>query len=198
MAAVAARAHCPAALTLPVRLDECGFRDRRCGLARTDLVQRRILCQAPLPQSGRHRRSLPSRALRGSRGCRTSARLARPAAGDVTGNLRGRLLLFFTAIHLKRRGGTPVHIMAPLALFAVAALYRLIPPRLAGPACFLFGLGVFAYGTTAVAVPRVDGHKAAAAWSPGLGAEGAPTIMFHGQRSASFIFNLPKSQQPAV
>ena len=79
--------------------------------------------------------------------------------------------------------------MAPLALFAVAALYRLIPPRLAGPACFLFGLGVFAYGTTAVAVPRVDGHKAAAELVAALAPE-RTTIMFHGQRSASFIFNL--------
>jgi Dolichyl-phosphate-mannose-protein mannosyltransferase len=66
--------------------------------------------------------------------------------------------VFFTAIHLKDERYT-IHIMVPLALFAVAALYRLIPPRLAGPACFVFGLGVFAYGTTAVAVPWVDGHS---------------------------------------
>jgi hypothetical protein len=95
---------------------------------------------------------------------------------------------FFTAIHLKDERYT-IHILAPLALFAVAALYRLIPIRLAGPACFIFGLGVFAYGTTAFAVPRVDGHKAAAELVASLAPE-RTTILFHGQRSASFIFNL--------
>jgi len=96
--------------------------------------------------------------------------------------------VFFTVIHLKDDRYT-VHILAPLALFAVAALYRLIPTRLAGPACFIFGLGVFAYGTTAVAVPWVDGHKAAAQIVAGLAPE-RTTILFHGQRSASFIFDL--------
>jgi 4-amino-4-deoxy-L-arabinose transferase-like glycosyltransferase len=96
--------------------------------------------------------------------------------------------VFFTAIHLKDERYT-IHILAPLALFAVAALYRLTPARLAGPACFLFGLGVFAYGTTAVAVPWIDGHKAAAELVAALAPE-RTTIMFHGQRSASFIFNL--------
>jgi 4-amino-4-deoxy-L-arabinose transferase-like glycosyltransferase len=96
--------------------------------------------------------------------------------------------VFFTAIHLKDDRYT-IHILAPLALFAVAVLYRLVPTRLAGPACFLFGLGVFAYGTAAVAVPRVDGHKAAAELVAALAPE-RTTIMFHGQRSASFIFNL--------
>jgi 4-amino-4-deoxy-L-arabinose transferase-like glycosyltransferase len=96
--------------------------------------------------------------------------------------------VFFTVIHLKDDRYT-IHILAPLALFAVAALYRLIPTRLAGPACFIFGLGVFAYGTTAVAVPRVDGHKAAAELVAALAPE-RTTILFNGQRSASFIFNL--------
>ena len=41
---------------IAVRLDGVGFRDRRCGLARTDLVQPRILCR-PAAGSGRHRRS---------------------------------------------------------------------------------------------------------------------------------------------
>jgi hypothetical protein len=96
--------------------------------------------------------------------------------------------VFFTAIHLKDERYT-IHILAPLALFAVAALYRLMPARLAGPACFVFGLGVFVYGTAAVAVPRVDGHKAAAELVAALAPEHT-TILFHGQRSASFIFNL--------
>jgi 4-amino-4-deoxy-L-arabinose transferase-like glycosyltransferase len=96
--------------------------------------------------------------------------------------------LFFTAIHLKDERYT-IHILAPLALFAVAALYRLIPTRLAGPACFIFGLGVFVYGTTAVAVPWVDGHKAAAQFVAAAAPE-RTTILFHGQRSASFIFDL--------
>jgi len=61
--------------------------------------------------------------------------------------------VFFTAIHLKDERYT-IHILAPLALFAVAALYRLIPTRLAGPACFIFGLGVFAYGTTNTPIDR--------------------------------------------
>jgi hypothetical protein len=96
--------------------------------------------------------------------------------------------IFFTAIALKDERYT-IHIVAILALFAVAAVFLVAPRPFANVLALVFGLSLFAYGVSSVQVPRIDGHRAAAEFVAGASPQNS-TVLFHGQRSASFVFNL--------
>jgi 4-amino-4-deoxy-L-arabinose transferase-like glycosyltransferase len=101
--------------------------------------------------------------------------------------------IFFTPIAVKDERYT-VFLLGPLAVFAVAALYRLASryqpsPHLASAICLVFAVAVFGYGTLAVAVPRVDGFREAAEYV-GAHAPANSTVLFLGRRSAAFVFDL--------
>ena len=96
--------------------------------------------------------------------------------------------VFFTAIALKD-GRYTLHLLIPLGLMAALAIHEAAPQRWAAALTAALGAGLFVFTLATQAVPRVGGFAEAA----DLIAAAAPrdsTVMFYGQRSASFVFNL--------
>jgi hypothetical protein len=96
--------------------------------------------------------------------------------------------LFFSLIALKEPRHS-VLVLLPLVLFAVAALARGLPERLATPAVLVLAGGQFVHATQVDDPPAIGGYREAAAFI----AEAAPPhslILFSGYRDGSFVFNL--------
>jgi hypothetical protein len=108
---------------------------------------------------------------------------------------RGFLLLwltvgyaFFCLIALKEPRHTVV-ILMPVAFFAVAAIYRLCPRRLAPAAALVLAGGTYIYTLYRCPVPAVNGYREAADYIV-RSAPANSVILFSGHRDGSFIFNM--------
>jgi hypothetical protein len=96
--------------------------------------------------------------------------------------------LFFSLIALKEVRHSLV-ILLPLIFFAVAALRRLLPPRLALPGTLALAAAYFAQAVLFDRPPAIGGYAQAAAFV----SERAPAnslILFSGYRDGSFVFNV--------
>jgi len=96
--------------------------------------------------------------------------------------------LFFTAIALKD-GRYTIHLLVPLGIMAVLAVHKIMPPRWSVATALVLGAGLFLFTFATQTVPRVGGFRDAV----DIVAARAPrdsTVMFYGQRSASFVFDL--------
>lgn len=96
--------------------------------------------------------------------------------------------VFFTMIALKEPRHTVI-ILFPLAVFAIEAVRRLTPRRLAAALAVLVSAGVFAHTAFARSVPYVSGYREAAQAIIDRAAPGS-VILFSGERDGSFIFNM--------
>jgi len=118
-------------------------------------------------------------------------RRTRPLEPWLAGLLVGWLgfgYIFFSAIGVRE----PRHglmIALPLVLFALLALHRFLPTRLAQATALALGAGTFVYGLTFSSPPVVRGYRALADYV----AEHAPrkaVVMFSGYRDGNFVFDL--------
>jgi hypothetical protein len=118
-------------------------------------------------------------------------RRTRPLEPWLAGLLVGWLgfgYIFFSAIGVRE----PRHglmIALPLVLFALLALHRFRPTRLAQATALALGAGTFVYGLTFSSPPVVRGYQAVADYV----AQHAPpnaVVMFSGYRDGNFVFDL--------
>ncbi len=96
--------------------------------------------------------------------------------------------LFFTMIALKD-GRYTLHLLIPLGIMAALAVHEIAPRRWGAPLTAALGAGLFLFTLATQTVPRVDGFREAA----DLVTAHAPrdsTVLFYGQRSAAFVFDL--------
>jgi hypothetical protein len=94
---------------------------------------------------------------------------------------------FFTFIDLKQPR-LILFIYVPIAAFAAASL-RWRDSRIVGPLAAAVSAAIFVYSIASTQVPRIGGHREAAVFIHEQARPGS-RIMFHGRRSASFIFSL--------
>jgi 4-amino-4-deoxy-L-arabinose transferase-like glycosyltransferase len=96
--------------------------------------------------------------------------------------------LFFSLIALKESRHT-VLILLPVGWFALEALRRILPSRIAPAAGVGLASAVFLHTVAFVPVPQVSGYRAAADY---IAAHAPPksTILFSGYRDGSFVFNM--------
>lgn len=102
--------------------------------------------------------------------------------------------LFFTLIDLKDQRYT-IFILFPFALLSVAAIHYLLPRRWSAAGCFGYAVAVFGCTLAFEKVPSVDGFRRSAELAIATAPAGS-TVLFHGQRSAAFIFNLRALNNP--
>jgi hypothetical protein len=95
---------------------------------------------------------------------------------------------FFTFIDLKQPR-LILFLYVPMAAFAAAALDWRGRSRLLGPFAVVIAAALFVHTIATKSVPRVTGHREAAVFVREHVRPGS-RIMFHGRRSASFIFAL--------
>ena len=118
-------------------------------------------------------------------------RRSRPLEPWLAGLLVGWLgfgYVFFSAISVRE----PRHglmIAFPLILFALLALHRLLPARLAQVAAVALGAGTFLYGLAFSSPPVVRGYQAVADYVAQHAPRGA-VVMFSGYRDGNFVFDL--------
>ena len=96
--------------------------------------------------------------------------------------------VFFTMIALKD-GRYTLHFLVPLVIAASFAIHRALPQRWSTPLTVALGAGLFVFTLATQSVPRVAGFREAAI----LVADQTPpdtTVLFYGQRSGAFVFNL--------
>lgn len=94
--------------------------------------------------------------------------------------------LFFSAIGVRE----PRHGMMlalPLVVFAILALHRLLPGRLAPPAAAGLGLATFLYSLVLDPVPAVHGYERVADYIASHAPENA-VVVFSGYRDGNFVF----------
>ncbi|MGZ9271996.1 MAG: glycosyltransferase family 39 protein [Candidatus Binatia bacterium] len=96
--------------------------------------------------------------------------------------------VFFTLIDLKDQRYT-IFILASLALLSVAAIHYLLPRRWSPVICLGYAAAVLGWTLAFEKVPYVDGFRTSAEIAIATAPAGS-TVMFHGQRSAAFVFNL--------
>jgi 4-amino-4-deoxy-L-arabinose transferase-like glycosyltransferase len=95
---------------------------------------------------------------------------------------------FFTFIDLKDQRYT-IFILAPFALLSVAAINYLLPQRWSAVGCLGYAAALLGWTLAFEKVPFVDGFRESAEIAAATAPPGS-TVMFHGQRSAAFVFNL--------
>ena len=95
---------------------------------------------------------------------------------------------FFTLIAVSSQRYT-IFLIFPLVVFAILAIIRIIPPRIAPYAAVAFAVFSFAHTLITNHVPYVSGYRAAAQYVCSI-APPDSVVMFSGMRDGSFIFNV--------
>jgi Dolichyl-phosphate-mannose-protein mannosyltransferase len=96
--------------------------------------------------------------------------------------------VFFTAIAVTSQRYT-IFLIFPFALFAILAIVRSLPAKLAPYVALLLAVASFGYTLAKRHVPRITGYRDAAQYVCSM-APANGVIMFSGWRDGSFVFNV--------
>ncbi len=96
--------------------------------------------------------------------------------------------VFFTLIAVSSSRYT-IFLVFPLVFFAVLAIARGLPSKIAPCVALVFAVASFSYTLVTKPVPYVSGYRAAAHYVCSM-APPDSVVMFSGQRDGSFIFNV--------
>ena len=96
--------------------------------------------------------------------------------------------VFFTLISVTSSRYT-IFLIFPLVFFAVLAIVRGLPAKIAPYAALAFAIASFSYTLITNHVPYVSGYRAAAQYVCSMTPPNS-VVMFSGQRDGSFIFNV--------
>lgn len=96
--------------------------------------------------------------------------------------------LFFSFIDLKEERHA-VFLVIPIALWAILAIDRLVPHKLAAGTSLIFAVGTFVFVLATEPIPFVAGYREAARIIAAEAPEGS-VIVFSGKRDGSFTFNV--------
>lgn len=114
-------------------------------------------------------------------------RLPRPAMHFfIAWVLTGYLFFTLVAVKLERYG---IFLIFPLVLFAILALGRVSPAKIAPFATAALAAGIFSHTLLTQHVPFVSGYRAAARYVCSV-APPDSVVLFSGRRDGSFIFNI--------
>jgi Dolichyl-phosphate-mannose-protein mannosyltransferase len=101
--------------------------------------------------------------------------------------------IFFTLIALKLQRHT-IFLIFPLVFFAVLAVVRGLPARIAAYGAVVLAFGVYAHTLLVEHVPYVSGYRAAAQYVCSV-APPDSVVLFSGLRDGSFIFNVKSTPE---